>query len=670
VMKDVVEPATVSVALVPEALISGQVTTGGAPVAGAQMLVSRVTDRRFNPWTQLETDAAGRFSVEALPPGSYHLAAWRGPLTGDSGANITVTVAQRAEAAITLSRGLAIGGVVHDQAGSAVPGARLVAIANGQFEGGETRIRPAAERSDEQGHFRIEGLPPGRYLVWVEAPGFSHFDREITVSADAPLDVEVARAPLVTGVVVGSDGQPVPGAIVAAATRMGTNRSDSDRAVTDASGRYRLSGLRPGRFDLVARSSQEVTQRRGVALGAGQTLELPLALSPGARVSGQVRDGAGRPVARIAVQGDCRAHPVYYHIETRADAEGRFEMGPFLPGRASIIALAADNNISWSSIARPEQSDVNLADGEWHKDVALVVSAAQGGLSGLVTTPEGAPLADARILVDAIEPGHPPRKNEAYGAVVATGPDGRFRIDGLRATRYAVWAVHPAYADGHASDVATGTRDLRLAVGTAARLTGVVVDPRGAPLTEYELMVAPAGPRDESEVDATTRRMNRETPLLTVRSASGAFSVDRLAAGRYELMVASPGTGLVAALPAVEVKAGEARRVRLRARPGIVVRGRAEQVGTGRPLPEAEIAVLALDGYRRAHPAADGRFEVRGLPARRSFQMTVASEGHGTRFLERGPDPSGVIELGTVQLQPGGASALDCASSCRTSPRP
>jgi hypothetical protein len=488
------------------------------------------------------------------------------------------------------------------------------------------------------------------------------------VGDDAAVDVELARAPLVTGVVVGSDGQPVPGAIVEAATPIGTTRREGDRAVTDATGRYRLSELRPGKVDLVARSSREATERLGVALAAGQTLELPLALAPGARVSGQVRDGAGRPVARIAVLGDCRAHPIYYSVETRADAEGRFEVGPFLPGRSSIVALAAENHIVWSSLSRPEQRDVTLAAGQQRNDLALVVSTAQGGLSGIVTTPDGAPLADASILVAPLEPGHPPRKNESDGAVVATGLDGRFRIDGLRAARYAVWAVHPTYADGHAGDVAAGTQDLRLAVGEAAHLTGVVVDPQGAPVTDYELMVAPAGPGDERDLDATTRRMNRDTPLVTVRDPRGAFSVDRLPAGRYELMVVSPGSGLVARLPAVEVKADRSRQVRLQAHRGLVVRGRVEQAGSGRPLPEAEIAVLALDGYRRARTAADGHFELRGLPLVRSLRMVVASDGHGTRAIERGPDHSGVVDLGIVQLEPGGPSALDCLGGRRAQP--
>ena len=71
-------------------------------------------------------------------------------------------------------------GTVVDQAGAAVPGATVNVS-------GSNLISAQSVTTDDSGHFRVNNLPPGRYLVAVEAAGkgcskFEQKDVEVSLS--------------------------------------------------------------------------------------------------------------------------------------------------------------------------------------------------------------------------------------------------------------------------------------------------------------------------------------------------------------------------------------------------------------------------------------------------------------------------------------------------------
>jgi iron complex outermembrane receptor protein len=68
-----------------------------------------------------------------------------------------------------------ISGVVSDQTGATVPGARV------ELVNGLTVIRAVA--TDSEGRYRLEGLAPADYTVRVTAPGFQSMERRVTVPA-------------------------------------------------------------------------------------------------------------------------------------------------------------------------------------------------------------------------------------------------------------------------------------------------------------------------------------------------------------------------------------------------------------------------------------------------------------------------------------------------------
>ncbi len=100
------------------------------------------------------------------------------------------------------------------------------------------------------GKFAVTQLPPGEYVISAEKPGFQAEGGPTNqLKLDAGQKKETVKLVLIpggaiTGRVVDADGQPVESAMVSV--------PDGGGAMTDDQGRFRIGGLRPGRFKLIA----------------------------------------------------------------------------------------------------------------------------------------------------------------------------------------------------------------------------------------------------------------------------------------------------------------------------------------------------------------------------------------------------------------------------------
>jgi len=102
---------------------------------------------------------------------------------------------------------------------------------------------------------------------------------------------------------------PVGGAHVRL-TRMDGPQAEPYATTTDASGRFKLSGLPPGEYQALAARNGFVRQVSSagkipprVALAPKQTLQdLTLALSPAAIIAGRVVDELGEPLPHVKIQ--------------------------------------------------------------------------------------------------------------------------------------------------------------------------------------------------------------------------------------------------------------------------------------------------------------------------------------------------------------------------------
>ncbi len=78
------------------------------------------------------------------------------------------------------ARGVAVPGVVQDQTGAVLPGARVTLTLTGTESAAQTVT------SDSAGRFQFERVPPGAYDIRAEFPGFKPATVRVRVSTRAP----------------------------------------------------------------------------------------------------------------------------------------------------------------------------------------------------------------------------------------------------------------------------------------------------------------------------------------------------------------------------------------------------------------------------------------------------------------------------------------------------
>lgn len=144
----------------------------------------------------------GDFELSA-PPGSYRLVARADGFLPAHEQGLTLTRGEElGEVLLTLERGERISGTVHHE-DEPQTGARVFAIGEGFVREGVT---------DEIGHFEIEGLPHGSFVVRAYVEPYGGDER--TVSSGASVALVIDKRERVHGRVVDARGFPVEGAVV------------------------------------------------------------------------------------------------------------------------------------------------------------------------------------------------------------------------------------------------------------------------------------------------------------------------------------------------------------------------------------------------------------------------------------------------------------------------
>lgn len=241
-----------------EETIEGRVIDGngrGAPVAGALVSATFADDppvrADIRPAPQAVTDDEGRFVLEGLDPGHYHVVAVsEGLAPGDASA----VAAGTRDLVLRLGPGGTLRGTVRDRATSS-PIAGFTVIVSTRL--GPLERRPFSRLAvfDASGRYEVNGLTPGAYSVAVAAHGYAPSKEASMVIADPPgepstLDFALSRGGRVSGVVLDDgSGKPVADARVSVEGSLGGGGPEVpvlDATATDAAGHFALRGLSAG----------------------------------------------------------------------------------------------------------------------------------------------------------------------------------------------------------------------------------------------------------------------------------------------------------------------------------------------------------------------------------------------------------------------------------------
>ncbi len=159
--------------------------------------------------------------------------------------------------------------------------------------GAAVRLKPNSQpaitaTSDNDGKFIFEGIVPGRYQLSANKAGFlskeygqrsaQGYGASFTLEAGRTLkDVVISLTPqsVITGRVLDQDGDPVAGAQVRTRPVASLPQQPPDLLIsgaTDDQGNFRLAGLDPGRYYLIAMPPVRPTGERPSRGGAGMAL--------------------------------------------------------------------------------------------------------------------------------------------------------------------------------------------------------------------------------------------------------------------------------------------------------------------------------------------------------------------------------------------------------------
>lgn len=429
----------------------------GAPVRHAQV---RVTSNSARESRLATTDAQGRFEVKELPAGRYTVSASKGGFVSlqygqrrpsESGTPIELSDGQTLDKLIIgLPRGSVIGGRVTDEFGEPVAFA-LVSAMQYRYVGGSRRLVAAAgvssrDTTDDQGQYRLFGLPPGEYVVSAtlrtgggevtdpmggEASGYAatYYPGTPNVGEAQRVTVAVGQENVsvsfgliatklvkVSGQVLTSAGSPAAGGAVmlmpvnAAGGRLGMVGGAAGRI--DGTGAFRVTNVAPGRYQAQARSGQRLDAEFGkmdLTVGADDVEGVVLMTSPGGRATGVVVSDTGEPFDFRPQQVQIGARLVDADAQAFGGAGGAarvgddwtFELGNLTDAR--LVRAGAPQGWTLKSVSANGQditdTPVEFPAGQTVTGIQVVLTKKVSTLTGAVTDAKGNPVLDATLVV-------------------------------------------------------------------------------------------------------------------------------------------------------------------------------------------------------------------------------------------------------------------------------
>jgi RNA polymerase sigma factor (sigma-70 family) len=355
---------------------------------------------------------------------------------------------------------------------------RPTPVAATQSSTGTTDASDAREGTTDADGVATFELPAGPARIEVHEPSVE--SAMVTVPAGSTVDeVVFASPPLRAQVqVVDANGAAVAHARLVARANSDDASPDQQLGETDRDGHWR--GQLPGGACVVRAHASGHASSRAATLStrrAAVTLQLG---GPSAGVTGTVRDRDGRPIAgaHIALQPEndgVQATPDACHV-TRADADGRYELGHIAPGAHTIYAWHGDRNerrITRASLTA-FAARTTVVDPTFGGGVRIAVE---------LTRPDGRPWVGCGFEARAEQQ---PTHGILVGRFGPTDDHGKLLIADLPPDRYHLTATVDQERVHFVVDLHEGEElAFRRVIGNGAWLEVLLTDATGAPLHDW-----------------------------------------------------------------------------------------------------------------------------------------------------------------------------------------
>jgi protocatechuate 3,4-dioxygenase beta subunit len=484
---------------------------------------------------------------------------------------------------ITLEAGGAVSGTVYGPGGAKLASAEVwlddAPDANNNngffpfrmFGFGQTRGERKAT-TDDQGRFRLAGMPPGKCVVVAkssECPEGESGAIELKAHEEVGnIDVTLEHGDKITGTVKGPDGKPVAAAEIhvnnaASGQGRGMNLRFTGRrnpfepdTATDAGGHFEVKALKHGNYN-VSVDAKGFAVKNVDGVDSSATAPLEIALAAGTHLAGTVhiKDSPELPknvkVQLTPVWGDTPPPPSldFPDSDNVATQDGAFVIADVEPGKYRVVARGDDTT-------RGTSETIEVVDGQNLDNVEVTVERGALVVGKVVDAATGAPVAGADVQAETIPQDDGNGSNSRRVNVqIFGGPraarrfvgngqratvgraksdaEGKYELKGLPAGQFTIDARHADYAALRSAPIDVKTAeakdnvDLRLLRGGTIEGTVTGLDGK---------------PRSGDRIDVTSTTIEGVT-LNALTDANGGYRVEHVPAGDGTVTRAEPDTG-------------------------------------------------------------------------------------------------------------------------------
>lgn len=489
--------------LPPASSVSGRIITAAdsAPLKSARVvLVPETKGSGSISVHSALSDADGKFKIEGIPAGRYRFFASHNGYVDQqfqsSGADKGAVLALKAgedfkDALFRMTLAAVITGRVDDEDGQPMANIQVVALKRPSDDEKEDNpwlrhselSTAAGAQTDDRGRYRLFGLKGGEYYIraidqYTPTYGIFTTDSEVQASlgseyapvfypgttqvgqaeavlvrpadeAEADFILRRVKTVEVSGKVVGSDGKPATNCYVALIETPPTEFSLNHNANPDSKGEFRMQGVPPGSYLLMADQESSSDDRRlhtSTKIEVGdENVEAPtLYMGRGTTISGRVTVQAGdvnMDKLNVSLEPPDEFIPGGW---ASVKKDGSFEVAD-VPDGTFLLDIGGLEEGYYVRSARAGRDDLltdglKIQKGENAGSIQVVLASSSALLEGVVTL-NGVPAVAARVRATVL-PETP--YNRTRSRSTTTDQSGHFTFTAIAPGRYKVTAKFSA----------------------------------------------------------------------------------------------------------------------------------------------------------------------------------------------------------------------------------